>query len=138
MRRLAAFIALTSVAACLARPAHAIPQEPTDVLAGCPQLTASGPVAMPQAIGILQVCLDQRYAQRPYTVKVQAGRFSVPLCPSRAGAPHCQAMEEVEGLVITVNGRVLMGDPVLMDLRHSLDKREGKVLAWHAALAEDK
>lgn len=119
-----------------------IPRQPKDVLENCMAIDAKAlslvEWTLPQAVGQIQSCVNHVYAEgsgRGYAVSVSAARFGVRLCPeATAGRLSCQAIEEVEGIQITVEGRILTGDPVLSDLNYSLQKRGGKLLGYHAVV----
>ena len=120
-----------------------IPRQPKDVLGSCAAVDAKAfslvGWTLPQAVGQIQACLNKTYAvegaRRAYSVTAAAGRFGVRACPeAAAGQMTCQAIMEVEGIQITVNGKILTGDSVLMDLNYSISKRGGKLLGWHAEL----
>jgi len=91
---------------------------------------------LPQAVGVMQHCLDKSYSEegRGYTVTAKAAKFFVPLCAPAPGRMACQAMTEVDGIQITVEGQILTGDSVLMDLNFSLKQRDGKILGFRAAV----
>ena len=120
-----------------------IPREPKDALAGCMALEAK-PLSLvawtlPQAVGQIQSCLNNAFAaesiKRSYSVTAKAAEFTVRACPQAApGHVACQAFKDVEGIQITVSGKVLTGDSVLSDLNFSLQKRGGKLLGWYAEL----
>ena len=121
-----------------------IPRQPKDILDGCMALDAK-PLSLvawtlPQAVGQIQSCLNKTYTtgngqRRAYFVNVEAARLTVRVCPAAApGQFSCQAFEEVDGLQITVSGKILTGDPVLSDLNYSLQKRSAKLLGYHAAV----
>lgn len=120
-----------------------IPREAQDVLKSCAEFNSLAFVSwtLPQAVAQTQTCLDKSYnqpgARRAYTVTAKAGKFAVRLCPQSANTFSCQAIAEVEGVIVAVNGRILTGDPVLMNLDFSLNKRKGLLLGWHAML-DDK
>ena len=115
-----------------------IPRFPKDVLESCEVLGAKPFMAwnVKQAALLIQTCLNHAYTEdgSTYRVKAEAARFTVPACPARAGALSCQALIEVDGIRITVSGRVMTGNAVLGDLNFSLQKREGKQLGFHAEL----
>ena len=120
-----------------------IPQHPQDVLEGCMALDAKAlslvAWTLPQAVGQIQACLNKTYAPRPnerriYSVTAEAARFGVRMCPAAAGQLSCQAIMEVEGIKITVNGKILTGDAVLANLNYSLQKRGEKLLGFNAVL----
>lgn len=121
-----------------------IPRQPKDILDGCMALDAK-PLSLvawtlPQAVGQIQSCLNKTYTEgngrrRAYFVNVEAARLTVRVCPqAKPGQLSCQAFEEVDGLQITVSGKILTGDPVLSDLNYSLQKRGAKLLGYHAAV----
>lgn len=111
-----------------------IPRDRKDILASCSVIDAKTFIAytLPAAANILQGCLDQAFAGRKYTVTAHTGRFSMRACPQAAGQLGCQAIVEVQGLIITVDGTILMGDGALADLGYSLNKRGGKLLGFPA------
>ena len=118
-----------------------IPRFATDVLESCPAFEARPFVAwtLPQAVAQTQECLDNTFNQRPnarrmYTVTAHAGKFAVRLCPQTEGTFSCQAIAEVEGVILTISGKIMLGDGVLHNLNFSLDKRKGLLLGWHAML----
>jgi len=120
-----------------------IPMRPTDVLASCAVIDAKTFRAydLKEAAGVLNGCLNRLYtsdagSRRAYTVEAATGRFAVRACPEAraAGTFSCQAFIEVEGLVITIKGTILTGDPILENLNYSLQKRDSKVLGFKATL----
>ncbi|MBI3553230.1 MAG: hypothetical protein HY077_12110 [Elusimicrobia bacterium] len=120
-----------------------LPAVAKDVFAQCQAVDAKAMSlvawTLPQAVGAMQNCLDKTYNQHPfarriYFVTAKAGRFGVPMCPSAPGMMSCQGIMEVQGIVITVSGKILTGDSVLMDLNYSLKKRSGLLLGWHTSL----
>jgi hypothetical protein len=121
-----------------------IPRNPKDVLGGCMAIDAKAlslvAWTLPQAVGQIQSCLNKTFVDgdaqpRGYTVTAEAARFGVRACPeAQAGQMACQAFMEVEGIKITVSGKILTGDSVLMDLNYSLQKRAAMLLGYHAVL----
>lgn len=121
-----------------------IPRNPKDALSGCMAIDAKAlslvAWTLPQAVGQIQSCLNKVYADgdaqpRGYTVTASAARFSVRACPeAAAGQMACEAIMEVEGIKITVSGKILTGDSVLMDLNYSLRQRGSKLLGFHAVI----
>lgn len=120
-----------------------IPRGPQDVLADCSIIDAKTfrAYSLPEAAKVLNGCLSEAYASGPrtrraYTVSARQGRFGVRLCPEArdAGSFSCQAIVEVEGLIITVDGQILTGDPVLENLQYSVQKRGGKLLGFSATV----
>lgn len=115
-----------------------IPRFQKDVFESCTELEAKPFVAwnVKEAVQLIQTCLGRSYRTEGSTYKVEArvARFDVPACPAKAGALSCQAIIEVEGIAITVSGRIMTGNAVLSDLNYSLNKREGKLLGFHATL----
>ena len=121
-----------------------IPRNPQDVLKGCSAIDAKTfrAYSLDEAAGVLNGCLDTLYSQndprtrRAYTVQAHKGRFGARSCPdAQAGqTASCGAIMEVEGLVITVDGRILTGDAVLMNLNFSIQQRGGKLLGFFATV----
>lgn len=120
-----------------------IPMRPADVLASCAIIDAKTFRAykLDEAADVLNGCLNQLYAsdsrtRRAYSVEAAAGTFSVRACPEARTADtfSCQAFIEVQGIVITVKGTILTGDPILENLNYSLSKRDNKVLGFKATL----
>ena len=118
-----------------------IPRFPKDVFTACTELDAKPFVAWTtkQAAQMVQSCLDRSYgpSAKTYAVTAKVARFGVKACPDRAGMLSCQAIIEVEGIEITVSGKIMTGNSVLSDLNFSLQKREGKLVGFHAVL-DDK
>lgn len=73
-----------------------------------------------QAALLVQTCLNHAYTTDGSTYRVQAhiARFSVPSCPARTGALSCLSLIEVDGILITVSGRIMTGNSVLSDLNY--------------------
>jgi len=113
-----------------------IPRDRKDLFAACSVIDAKTfrAYSLPEAAQALQGCLDQTFAGRKYTVTARPGRFSMRACPQAAGQLSCQAIVEVQGLIITVDGAILMGDGALADLNFSLNKRGGKLLGFKAII----
>lgn len=99
-------------------PAPTVPLNAKDVFAQCQMFEEEGfskvGWTLPQAAQVTQFCLNKSYKRAP--------GYSVTASVTPAG------------LMITVAGRVLTGDPVLMDLGYSLSKRGGKLLGYVATL----
>jgi hypothetical protein len=114
-----------------------IPRHGKDVLVGCSALEVRS-LMIPnakQAALLIQTCLNHAYAaDGDYTVTASAARFGARVCPEKAGAMSCQAIEEVVGIKITVSGVILDGDPVLLDLAATLAGRNGLLLGFRAVL----
>src|SRR5262249_47151586 len=94
-----------------------------------------------EAVDALNGCLNKVYAeqddsQAAYTVAAASGRFAERACAEARSADRvsCQALVEVQGLVITVKGTVMTGDPVLRNLNYSLAQRGGKLLGYSATV----
>ena len=103
-----------------------IPRDAKDVLGACQTIDAKAfslvAWTLPQAVDEVQACLNKTYGSKPgarraYSVTATAARF-----------------QEVAGIKISVAGRILTGDSVLMDLSYSLQKRAGKVMGYQAIL----
>ena len=118
-----------------------VPRSFNDVFDICGVLGAepAAPWNVRQAALLIQTCLNHSYTQddATYFVEARAGRFSVPDCPDEDDGRPCRATAEVEGIRITVLGRLLTGNPVLGDLNYSLAKRGGKLLGFYA-LVDDQ
>jgi hypothetical protein len=114
-----------------------------DVFAQCADIDALTLRAwtLPEAVEHVQTCLDKTYNQHRFTRKIyfvtaEAARFTVRACP--ADAPRtCQGLALVDGVKISVSGRVPATDAVLGNLGYSLAKRRGFLLGFHAILANN-
>ncbi len=117
-----------------------VPLNAKDVFAQCQAIDSKAMElvewTLPQAVGVMQHCLDKSFNQESlgYTVTAKSAKFFVPLCAPAPGRMACQAMKEVDGIQITVEGQILTGDSVLMDLNFSLKKRDGKILGFRASV----
>lgn len=102
-------------------PLHA-PDLGKDVLAGCTILDALPYVRweLPQAASLVNDCLQQSYP--------------------RLGALQSRVRAEpgVEGIKIIVEGTLLLGDSVLLDLGYSLAKRDGKLLSYDVMVVDKR
>jgi hypothetical protein len=89
-----------------------------------------------QSALLMQTCLNHTYTSdgTAYRVQTRVARFAVPACPASLGALSCQEIVEVEGIRITVSGRLAAEDFVLADLSYTLKKRGGKFLGFDAVL----
>jgi len=124
------------------RPPLTIPLHGKDVLQGCSALDVKNimPMTAKQGALLVQTCLNHDYpADGSFTVAAEAARFGVRACPESTDPNRmaCQAFMEVEGIKITVNGTLAMGNPVLVDLNFSLNQRRGKLLGLYA-IVENK
>ncbi|MFI5363006.1 MAG: hypothetical protein ACHQ49_13630 [Elusimicrobiota bacterium] len=113
---------------------------PTDVFAKCGDIDALTLRAwsLPEAAQHVQTCLNKTYSpltlpRKIYWVTAEAARFTVRACPPNAPRT-CQGLMLVDGVKITVSGRVPASDGVVSDIEYSLLKRRGMVLGFHAKL----
>ena len=129
----------TPVSEALPESQDAIPAQ--DVFAQCAEVDALAVRAwtLPEAVQHAQSCLDKTYNQHRMTRKIyfvtaEAARFTVRACPPNAPRT-CQGLMLVDGIKISVSGRVPASDTVLTDIGYSLQKRRGLLLGFHAILA---
>jgi hypothetical protein len=113
-----------------------------DLFARCSDVDALALRAwsLPEAVARTQSCLDKTFNQHPlarriYFVTAAAASFGVPVCGNPApGAMTCDAIVEVQGVQITVSGRVPADDTAVSDLGYSLRQRNGMLYGYHAAI----
>jgi hypothetical protein len=116
-----------------------VPLNAKDVFAQCQAVDAKAMSlvawTLPQAIGVMQSCLNKSYAQSTgYAVTAKAAKFMVPMCKPAPGQFGCMGMKEVDGIELSISGKILTGDSVLMDLNFSIKKRGGKLLGFPASI----
>ena len=113
-----------------------LPRHAKDVFSSCEVLEAKSflPWNVSQAALMVQTCLNHAYAaDGAYRVTAQAARFGSRACPNNAGA-SCRAIIEVVGIKITVQGQIMTGDSVLLDLNSSLTQRNNKLLGFETTV----
>ncbi len=123
----------SAFSAPIAMPAH-------DIFAQCADVDALNIRAwsLPEAVAHTQACLNKTYNQNPttrriYFVSAAQAKFSVRACPENAPRT-CNAIMLVDGVQITVSGRVPAADSVLSDIGFALSTRHGKLYGFHAVL----
>lgn len=113
-----------------------LPRRAKDVFSSCDVLEAKSfmPWNVSQAAIMVQTCLNHAYAaDGAYRVVAEAARFGSRARPNDAGA-SCRAIIEVVGIKISVQGEVMAGDSVLLDLNASLAQRNNKLLGFEATI----
>lgn len=119
----------------LPAPVASLPEHAKDVFSSCGVLDAKSfmPWNVEQAAVIVQTCLNHAYAaDSDYHVEARAARFGARACPE--GPRSCKAVMEVVGIKITVSGRIMTGESVLMDLNSSLEQRGNKLMGFEATI----
>lgn len=114
-------------------PAADIERSSKDVFENCGAFEAKSfaPWNVSQAAILVQTCLNHDYAaDGDYQVTAQVARFGSRACPE--GPRSCKAVMEVVGLKLVVTGRIMDGNPVLLDLNSSLEQRGGKLMGFEA------
>jgi hypothetical protein len=112
-----------------------LPQHAKDVFSSCDILEAKSfmPWNVSQAALMVQTCLNHAYkADGAYRVTAQPARFGSRACPT--GPASCHAIIEVVGIKITVQGQIMTGDSVLLDLSSSLTQRNNKLLGFETTV----
>ena len=117
-------------------PVVSLPRHAKDIFENCSALEAKSFVAwnVSQAAIMVQTCLNHAYAaDGQYRVTAKAARFGSRACPN-GGAATCRAIIEVVGIKITVSGRIMTGDSVLLDLNGSLTQRDNKLMGFETTV----